>query len=103
MKDEKQERTDLAEGNLQSPSEAQKASKAANDILDFVNSFTYDEKTFAWTIAHGHKTLQQSAMRLFIASIRAMSKVTPDDRNAATVALAKRIADIAEDYPLPLI
>lgn len=42
-----------------------KAEELANDILDFVNSFGFDSDTFAETICRGHKTLQQSTMRLF--------------------------------------
>ena len=72
-------------------------------ILEFVNSYGHDTDTFATTIAHGHKTLQQSVMRLFIATIREMAKVTPDDRNAETVELAKKIVEIADGYSLPLI
>ena len=79
------------------------AEQLAKDILAFVNVFGFDSETFAETICRDHKTLQQSVMRLFIATIRKMAEVTPDDRNAATVALAKRIAEIANDYPLPLI
>lgn len=80
-----------------------KAETLANDILDFVNAFGFDAETFAVTICRGHKTLQQSAMRLFIATIRKMAKVRPDDRNKATVELAKKIAEIADEYSLPLI
>lgn len=72
-------------------------------LLEYVNSFSCDYKTFAKTIANGHKTLQQSVMRLFVSTIREMAKVTPDDRNAQTVELAKKIAEIANDYSLPLI
>lgn len=72
-------------------------------LLEYVNSFSCDYKTFAKTIANGHKTLQQSVMRLFISTIREMAKVTPDNRNAQTVELAKKIAEIANDYSLPLI
>ena len=79
------------------------AEKLANDILDFVNVYRCDEKTFAQTICRGHKTLQQSTMRLFVATIREMAKVAPDDRNAATVELAQIISGIADEYPLPLI
>lgn len=75
----------------------------ANDILDFVNAFGFDADTFAETICHGHKTLQQSAMRLFVTTIRKMAEVTPDSRNEATVELAKKITEIANSYSLPLI
>lgn len=81
----------------------QMAVKLANDILDFVNTFGYDADMFAETIAHSHKTLQQSTMRLFITAIRKMAEVIPDDRNAETVKLAKEIIEIADDYSLPLI
>lgn len=79
------------------------AEELANDILDFVNAFGFDSNSFAETICRGHKTLQQSTMRLFIATIRKMAEVRPDDRNKATVELAKKISEIADDYPLPLI
>lgn len=81
----------------------QRAEQLANEVLEFVNSYRVDEKTFAETIAHGHKTLQQSTMRLFITTIRKMAKVIPDDRNAETVKLAKEIIEIADGYSLPLI
>ena len=81
----------------------EKAERLANDILDFVNAFGFDSKTFAITIANGHKTLQQSVMRLFIETIRTMAKVIPDDRNAQTVELAKKISELADEYSLPLI
>ena len=79
------------------------AERIAEDLLNFVNCFSHDDATFARTIARGHKTLQQSVMRLFIRTIREMAGVTPDERNEQTVKLAKRITEIAEDYPLPLV
>ena len=79
------------------------AENAAKDLLNFVNSFTYDQEAFAMEIARGHKTLQQSVMRLFVRTIEVMSTVVPDDRNRATVELAKEITKIAHEYSLPLI
>lgn len=79
------------------------AEKLANDILTFVNSYDYDADTFAKIIARGHKTLQQSTMKLFIEAIREMAKVYPDDRNKQTVELAKKITEFTESYSLPLI
>ena len=81
----------------------EKARKLANDILDFINNFGYDSKTFAATICNGHRTLQQSVMRLFVTTIRAIAETPFDDRNKNAVALANAIAKIADDYPLPLI
>lgn len=83
--------------------EEERAEKLANDVLEFVNAIGFDADTFAEVISRGHKTLQQSTMRLFITTIRKMAEVTPDARNAATVDLAKMIAEIADDYSLPLI
>lgn len=79
------------------------AEVAANDILTFVNSYCHNDDAFAETVAKGHKTLQQSVMRLFIATIRKMADVTSDDRNAETVELTKKIVEIADDYSLPFI
>lgn len=79
------------------------AENAAKDLLNFVNSFTYDQEAFAMEIARGHKTLQQSVMRLFVRTIEVMSTVVPDDRNRAAVELAKEITKIAHGYSLPLI
>ena len=79
------------------------AEQLAKDVLAFVNAFGYDSETFAETICRDHKTLQQSVMRLFIVTIRKMAEVIPDERNKATVELAKTISVIAEEYPLPLI
>ena len=75
----------------------------ANDMLNFVNQFDTDEKTFAETIAKGHKTLQQSFMRLMVRTFGEMAKVVPDERNAATVELAKKFVEIAKEHPLPFI
>lgn len=75
----------------------------ANRLMSFVNHYGCDYAAFAKTVAGGHKTLQQSVMRLFIATIREMAKVTPDDRNAQSVELAKEILKIADGYSLPLI
>lgn len=47
-----------------------RAQAAADDILQFVNAYGFDSDTFAKRIAGGHKTLQQSVMRLFVRTIR---------------------------------
>lgn len=81
----------------------QEAEKLAQDVLDFVNAFGYDGEAFADTICRGHKTLQQSTMRLFMTTIRKMATVTPDGRNENAVKLAKEIVAVADKYALPLI
>lgn len=82
---------------------SKEAERLATDFLNFINTLGSDSKTFAETVCRGHKTLQQSVMRLFITTIEKMAEVTPDDRNAATVELAKEITELAKDYLLPLI
>lgn len=84
-------------------SKESQAKQLANDLLVFVNSFGFDSKTFAEVIGRSHKTLQQSVMRLFLTTIRRMAQEVPDERNQATVRLAKEITEIAKDCSLPLI
>lgn len=73
------------------------------EVLYFVNQFGFDADAFAKTISKGHKTLQQSTMRLFMRAIEEMAKVHPDQRNEQTVELAGKITELAKDYGLPLI
>lgn len=81
----------------------EKGNKIANDILDYVNNLACDEESFVNTICRSHRTLQQSTMRLFIATICKMAENDTDERNEAAVELAKKIAEMAKDYPLPLV
>ncbi|WP_394969914.1 hypothetical protein [Candidatus Allofournierella merdipullorum] len=81
----------------------EQATKVARDVLDLVNSYGCDEEAFAKTICQGHKTLQQSTMRLFMTTIRHMAQTCPDARNEATVKLAQEITVLADKCSLPLI
>lgn len=81
----------------------EKGKKLANDILDYVNNLACNEEIFAKTICGAHRALQQSAMRLFIATICKMAENDTDARNEASVELAKKIAEIAKDHSLPLV
>ena len=84
--------------------ENERAQKAANDLLEFVNSYTHDDKIFANTICTGHRTLQQSVMRLMMATIKRMPEQTGfDERNEASVKLAKKIVEATDRYSLPFI
>lgn len=76
----------------------------ADGVLAMVNSYANVEKReFVKAICSGHRTLQQSVMRLFVQLCERMSKNATDDRNQSAVELAKKITEIAKDYPLPLI
>lgn len=50
----------LRNGKEKSMKTDEKGKKLANDILDYVNNLACDEETFANTICHSHRTLQQS-------------------------------------------
>ncbi len=82
---------------------ARKANKTAWNLIEFVTEFGQDMTTFAETICARPKPLQQSIMRLFIFTIEKMADVPFDERNQATVEMAKRIREIADYNDLPLI
>lgn len=75
----------------------------AYDILNFVNDYGCDTEAFAEAICNGHRTLQQSVMRLIVAVIERMAVNGFDERNQAAVNLARRLSEVAEQYSLPYI
>ena len=77
--------------------------RIANEVIDFVNGLSLSEDDFVRTIVSSHRTLQQSAMRLFVKTICALADNDYDERNEAAVMLAKKIKEIAADNPLPFI
>ena len=81
----------------------EKARKMAEDLTEFITEFGQDMTTFAETICARPKPLQQSIMRLFIFTIEKLADVPADERNQATVEMAKRIREIADYNDLPLI
>jgi hypothetical protein len=78
----------------------ERATKAATDFMAAVNEMSFDTETFAKGIRREHRTLQQSAMRTFVAVIRqwATDHETGnfDLRNQDTVAIAN---DIVQAVP----
>lgn len=84
--------------------ETERAEKVANDLLEFVNSYSHDDKAFAEAICRGHRTLQQSVMRLFMTMVHRMADSTNfDERNEASVVLACKIEQATDGYSLPFI
>lgn len=81
------------------------ARNAAQAVLNAVNSYGFDEKAFADAITNSHRTLQQSAMRAFLACIKTWADAEHyDGRNEATVKVSKRIvADFDGDLYLPFV
>lgn len=85
----------------------------AQAFLDAVNVYSFDEAQFADQITRAHRTLQQSAMRAFLACIQQWGVLPAgfdahphayDARNEATVLLCRRIvAALGDNTRLPLI
>ena len=71
-----------------------RATTAAAAFMDAVNEMSFDDKAFARQVLREHRTLQQNAMRVFLAVVREWSALTPnkyDARNEWTVGRAKEI------------
>lgn len=70
----------------------------------FVNSFDFDEKAAAKAMASDHRTVQQAYMRLVCSFIEEMAKQPScDDRNRASVDVAKQLYEITKNAYLPLV
>lgn len=83
---------------------AEKEKFFANSVSDMVNDCGFDEKQLAKAMSKDHNTIQQSYMRLFKAFVGFMAeKNFCDDRNKASVQLAKEINDKVKDAYLPTI
>lgn len=81
-------------------------SKALSDkMADFVNSFSTEKnKLFAEAMAGKHRTLQQNFTRLCIAWFQQLAVAEYyDDRNQASVELARKLKPILDDTYLPFI
>ena len=70
----------------------------------FVNSFDFDAKEAAKAMASDHRTIQQGYMRLVCSFIEEMAnQPSCDDRNRASVEVAKQLYEITKNAYLPLI
>lgn len=80
------------------------AEKAFRELDRYINRFS-NGATLAEKLANNHPTLQQNTMRFFVAFVRAMAaNEWPDDRNRASVNLAKELVRQWGDGPyLPFI
>ena len=81
--------------------------EAAMNLSNYVNAYGYNEKEFAKCICNDHPTLQQSVIRLMIATMREMAnKKYFDARNEAAVKASRiMIAALEKEKAdgLPLI
>lgn len=72
--------------------------KVAEDFMNGINTMSLNPTKFVDVVTAEHRSLQQSAFRLFAACIREWSTHEfCDDRNRATVTLSKRIVDALGD------
>ena len=77
----------------------------ANACTGAVNSFSFNGKLFAEEMLRQHKTIQQSFVReCIVPYLRALSVTENyDERNLASVELAKAVMDVADKHSLPFI
>jgi len=68
----------------------------------YINTISHDPQEFAEAMEDLHPTLQQNLMRLFVAFCKKLAtKPTHDDRNKASIKLARQIINL--DCHLPFI
>ena len=106
MQDLKTKKFDLKqigqrEAAIRAKKQADEAELVADTFIDFTNSSVADIDTFVATVTGCHRTLQQSAMRVFMTAIRRWAELHDagryDLRNEATCKLAKAIMEAVED------
>lgn len=77
----------------------EEARSIANNLIDAVNKYSFDNASFANEITTSHRTLQQSAMRAFVECIKEWADDYEagayDLRNEDTVRLCR---DIVEQF-----
>ena len=81
--------------------------KAAEALTDAINSMSWNPKKFGLAVSMQHRTLQQSLMKSFVATIRVMASDNYgyDDRNRSTHEAAKKMIEsgILDEIYLPFI
>lgn len=81
------------------------ANDAADALLSFVNMIGADRKAFVRRIISSHRTLQQSAFRVFMDCIYEWSKQEDFDlRNEETIKKSRKIIEaLSGDHHVPFI
>lgn len=81
--------------------------KAAEALIDSINSMSWNPKKFGLAISMQHRTLQQTLMKSFVATIRVMASDDYgfDDRNRGAHEAAKKMVEsgILDEIYLPFI
>lgn len=89
--------TQLESTNSKTPGE-----HAAKIMADYVNSFSHDGREFVEAMSRQHRTLQQSFTGVMLAWLKHLSELEEpyfDDRNKASVEIAKRLLDRSKADP----
>lgn len=81
--------------------------KAVEALTDAINSMSWNPKKFGLAVSMQHRTLQQSLMKSFVATIRVMASDNYgyDDRNRGAHEAAKKMIEsgVLDDIYLPFI
>lgn len=81
--------------------------KAAEALTDAINSMSWNPKKFGLAVSMQHRTLQQSLMKSFVATIRVIASddYGYDDRNRGAHEAAKKIVEsgVLDEIYLPFI
>lgn len=83
--------------------------KAAEALTDSINSMSWNPKKFGLAVCMQHRTLQQSIMKSFVATIRVIASddydYDYDDRNRGAHEAAKKIVEsgVLDEIYLPFI
>ena len=81
--------------------------KAAEALTDSINSMSWNPKKFGLAVSMQHRTLQQSLMKSFVATVRVMASddYGYDDRNRGAHEAAKKIVEssILDEIYVPCI
>lgn len=88
-------------------SEKSKGYQMAQELTDFLNNFSPDDKGFVNGLMREHRTLQQNTFRLMVKTMEAWAAQYDnkmyDDRNEATCRLSKKITELLKDEYVPYI
>ena len=76
----------------------------ANTVAKGINSFSFNPKEFARTMATEHRTLQQTFTRTCVEWLKVLAEMEHyDGRNEASVLFAKSIKEELDNALLPMI
>ena len=93
-------------GGLPEQLEQSREYKAAKELENAMNDFSFNPERFAESLPYFHKTMEQTFFRTVRASILAMTERAPcriDGRNEASYEMCKQLAPMLQETYLPFI